>query len=423
MYEQTTLSNGLRIVTATMPHTRSAAVQFHIGVGARQERPDIGGVSHFIEHMAFKGTAARPSAVQISEAIEGVGGSMNAATDHEHTDYRVMVPSTHLSVALAVLTDMLRSSLFAPEEFEKERAVILEEISSTYDSPPEIADLVFDEMLWGAHPLGRDIAGSEESVRRITRQDLVGHVEKYYRPHAIVVSVAGNITHEEVVSQVSQLWGDMPRAQAHEGAISSPAQPVGPRVMSYRKRTEQTNFILGVPALPYTHPDRYTQDVLDILLGGGMSSRLFVEVRENRGLAYAVSSFVKSYYDVGEFGVYAAVDNGRALPALEGIMAELKRIRETPVPELELRKVKEYIKGHTMLMLERSGYVAQWAGWQELMLGRIEPIDQVLEEIEAISAEQVLELAQRLFTTDKLHLSVVGPAKAISGTQKALNLD
>jgi predicted Zn-dependent peptidase len=424
-YEKTILPNGLRVVTSTMPHTRSAAVQFYLGVGARHERPEIGGISHFVEHMVFKGTEQRPNPVQISEAIEGVGGNMNAATDHEHTNYRALVPHTYMGTAMEVLTDMLRGSRFAPEEIAKEREVIIEEISSTFDSPPEIADMVFDEMLWPNHPLGRDVAGTRRTVKRIDRTDLVDHVQRHYRPESMVISVAGNISHEDVLRQAERLWGDIPRsANGHYADSAAPDTSTnGPRVKVYKKRTEQTNIIVGVPALPYTHDLRFTQDVLDAILGCGMSSRLFVAIREDKGLAYAVSSFVKPYYDTGAFGVHAAVDNDRVEPALAAIMEELRRIKDEPVSDVEMRKVKEYIKGNTLLSLERSGYVAHWGGWQELMLDYIEHVDEVLEKIEAVTAEQVRDLAGDLFREDRMHLAVVGPARNEDDLQSRLKLN
>jgi predicted Zn-dependent peptidase len=424
-YELTTLPSGLRVITAHMPHTRSAAVQVFIRAGARNEPPELSGISHFVEHMVFKGTKRRPNPIQISEAIEGVGGAMNAATDHEHTNFRALVPSTHLAIAVDVLADMILGSEFAPKEIAKERAVIIEEINSTYDSPPEIVDLLFDEMLWGTHPLGRDIAGSKQTVRRIKRLDLIEHVRTHYRPEATVISIAGNVEHDEVLGLLEEYWvqDGSPAEAARLDEAAPPTPGDGPRVMSFRKRTEQTNLMVGVPALSYTHPDRYTQDVLDALLGGGMSSRLFVEVRENLALAYSVSSFVKSYHDVGVFGVHAAVDNDRIVPALDAIMAELKRIKTERVPEQELRKVKEFIKGHTMLSLERSGYVAHWAGWQELMLGRIDAVDDVLEKVEAVTVDDVLELAERLFKTDRMHLAIVGPVKSDDLLAEHLRLD
>jgi predicted Zn-dependent peptidase len=424
-YETSTLANGIRVVTSAMPHTRSAAVQIYLGVGARQEAPEISGISHFIEHMVFKGTERRPHPVQISEAIEGVGGMLDAATDHEHTNYRALVPSAHFATALDVLTDMLRNARFAPSDIKKERAVIIEEINATYDSPPEIADYEFDELMWGGHPLGRDVAGTRQSVRRIKRPDLIAHVEKHYRPEAIVISVAGNVTHEGVLKEVERLWGDV----AHSGQVAdfpagheAPVAQPGPRISTFKKQTEQSNLLVGVPALPYTDPARYTQDMLDGLLGGGMSSRLFVAIREDLGLAYSVSSFLKTFSDAGAFGVYAAVDNDHVKDTLGAIMDELDKIRQAPVPEVELRKVKEYIKGHTVLSLERSSYVAHWAGWQELMLGRIDSVDEVLERVEAVSAEDVLALARRLFSTEKLHLAIVGPLNGTAAFRRVLKL-
>jgi predicted Zn-dependent peptidase len=411
LYSKSTLSNGLRIVSAEMPHTRSAAVQLYIGVGARHEAPRVSGVSHFVEHMVFKGTERRPNPVQISEAIEGVGGALNAATDHEHTNYRALVPSQYFSTALDVLADMLLSARLDPADVEKERAVILEEISSTQDAPGEIVDLVSDEMMWGKHPLGQDVAGSTRSVKRIARDDLVAHIAEHYSPSNIVISVAGNVTHETAVREAERLWGDIQDRRAEGVGVSSPRVEEGPRVKVRRKRTEQSNLILCVPALPYTHPDRHVQDVLDALLGGGMSSRLFVELRENLGLAYSVGSFLKTYADVGAFGVHAAVDNEQVAPAARSIIKELYRIRDERVPEVELRKVKEYIKGHTLLSLERSGYVAHWGGWQELMLGRIETIDEVVDRIEEVTSEDVQTLAGRLFSPEAMRLAVVGPFK------------
>ncbi len=414
-YEKTTLSNGIRVITATMPHTRSAAVHFYIGAGARREPPKVAGVSHFVEHMVFKGTRRRPNPAQISEDIEGVGGNLNAATDHEQTNYRALVPYNYLHTAVDVLSDMLRGSAFLPEEVAKERDVILEEIDSTFDSPGDIADLEFDALLWPRHPLGRDVAGSKASVKRITRDDLVSHIENAYQPDRIVVSVAGNVAHDDVVEQVATRWTDMPHSRNgkyHEDV--SPSVESGPKVKFYKKRTEQVNLLVGVPALPYTHSGRFVQDVLDSILGAGMSSRLFVEIRENRGLAYSVSSFVKTYADVGAFGVHAAVDNARVDETISAIMDELGRIKLEPVSEIELRKVKEYIKGNTLLSLERSSYVAHWGGWQELQLGRIEPMDEVLDKIEAVTAEQVQALANELFKSERLHLALVGPARDAS---------
>ena len=425
-YGMTTLPNGLRIITTPMPHTRSAAVQFYVGVGARHEQPEVSGVSHFVEHMVFKGTERRPNPVEISEAIEGVGGDLNAGTDHEHTSYRALVPYGYLSTAVDVLTDILRYPRFTEEDLRKERAVIIEEISSTLDSPGEIVDLVFDGMLWPDNPIGQDVAGTKKTVKRIGRAELLAHMEHHYKPESIVVSVAGNVTHDQVVEEVERRWLDLPRGGSVPSANITPSSPLtssGPKYTGYKKRTEQTNLIMGVPALPYTSHRRYVQDVLDSLLGGGMSSRLFVELRENLGLAYSVSSFVKSFDDVGAFGVHAAVDNGAVLSALSAIISEMRRIKNEKVSDVELRKVKEYIKGHTLLGLERSGYVAHWAGWQELRLNRIDSVEQALQRVEDVSAEDIQRLAEELFTTENLHLAIVGPTSKDDDLRAVLHLD
>lgn len=425
MYKKTVLDNGLRILSYYMPHTRSAAVQFFVGVGARNEPPAKSGISHFVEHMVFKGSEHRPRAVNISEAIEGVGGSLDAGTDHEHTNYRALVPSTYFSTAVDVITDMLRRPLLAKEEIVRERDVIIEEINSTFDSPPDIVDFLFDELMWGDHPLGRDIAGSKQTVRRIKHKDLSAHLAEGYSADRIVISVAGNVTHEQVLEEIGSRWSDLAPSPAGSSLVHHAVPSMdgsGQMVKHHKKRTEQTNLIVGVPALSYTDPQRYTQDVLDAILGAGMSSRLFVEIRENRGLAYTVSSFVRSYSDTGAFGVHAAVDNGEVSPTLKGILGELHRIKEERVPAAELRKVKEYIKGHTLLSLERSGYVAHWGGWQALMLGYIQDVDEVLGRIEAVTAEDVMALAQLLFREEALRLAIVGPVKNIASLEGELRI-
>jgi predicted Zn-dependent peptidase len=373
----------------------------------------LAGISHFVEHMVFKGTERRPDPIMISEAIEGVGGHLNATTDHEHTAYSALVPSNHLSIALDVLTDMLLFAQFTLDEVERERQVILEELRSTDDSPSELNDLLFDKMLWPGHTLGLDVAGTIRSASTISASDLQAHTANFYTPDNLVVSIAGNVEHDEVVRQVEALWA---AAVPGNGAPrwDSPEQLLSvERVRLHKKRTAQTNLILGAHALPYTDERRAVQDVLDGVLGAGMSSRLFVELRENRGLAYSISSFVRTYADVGAFGIHAAIEGSNLVPTLEVLLRELDRIASEPVGEAELRKVKEYIKGHTLLSLERSGNVAHWAGWQELMLGRIESVDEVLQRVERVAPGDVLRLAADLFSRERLLLALVGPASDV----------
>ncbi len=409
MYQKTTLPNGLRILTSAMPHTRSASIILFYGVGQRYEPKEITGISHFIEHMLFKGTQRRPTAQEISEAIEGLGGSLNASTGREYTNYFAVVPSRHFALALDVLTDMLSGSRFDDEEIERERHVIIEEINSMYDSPPDLVNQLIEETMWGDGPLGRDVAGSRETVSAVTREQMLQFLQTYYTPPATVVSVAGQVEHDEVVQRVAEAFG----GQAAQTTVAVPVPVVSdqtaPRIHIFTKETEQTNVCIGLPALSYNDPDRYAQQMLDGVLGSGMSSRLFVEIREKRALAYSVGSYVQNYRDIGGFIVYAAVDNERVDSCLEGVLHQLDRVRQAPVGETELQKVKEYHKGHLLLAMESSRSVAAWGGRQELLLDRIDSIDEVLEQIDAVTPQQVQDLAQRLFTTDRLNLSLVGP--------------
>ncbi len=408
MYQKTTLDNGLRVLTSAMPHTRSASILIFYKVGARYEAKEISGISHYIEHMLFKGTQKRPQAQEISEAIEGLGGSLNAATGREYTSYSAIVPSQHFGLAFDVLTDMLQHSRFDEEEVEHERAVITEEINGTLDSPPDIVNQVLDEIMWGDQPIGRPIAGTRETVEAITRGQMLDYMAGHYLPGANLVSVAGNIEHDQVVEAVRASLG---------AAASGPVPTFSPavrdqtsqRLSIFNKDTEQAQICIGMPALSYTDPDRYVQQMLDGVLGTGMSSRLFVEIREKRALAYSVASYVESYKDAGAFILYAAVDNERVESCIQGMLHELDRMRQTPVPVEELNKVKEYHKGHMLLALESSRSVAAWGGRQELLLDRIYSVDEVIERIDAVTPEDVQKLAQRIFQEDLLSLSMVGP--------------
>jgi predicted Zn-dependent peptidase len=409
LYQKTTLDNGLRVLTSAMPHTRSASIILFYGVGQRYEPKDITGISHFIEHMLFKGTERRPTAQEISEAIEGLGGSLNASTGREYTNYFAVVPSRHFGLALDVLTDMLNGSRFDPDEIERERHVIIEEINSMYDSPPDLVNQLIEETMWGDQPLGRDVAGTRETVSAVTREQMLGFLRTYYVPPRTVVSVAGQVEHDDVVARVAAAFGTQAAQALPPDAAPATSDQTGPRIHIFGKDTEQTNVCIGVPALSYTDPDRYVQQMLDGILGSGMSSRLFVEIREKRALAYSVGSYVQNYRDVGGFVVYAAVDNEGVDSCLEGVLHQLDRVRQEPVSATELQKVKEYHKGHLLLAMESSRSVAAWGGRQELLLDRIDSIDEVLEQIDAVTPAQVQALAQRLFTTPRLNLSLVGP--------------
>ena len=422
MYQKSTLANGLRVVTSAMPHTRSASILIYYKVGARYEPKPLSGISHYIEHMLFKGTYKRPTPQEISETIEGVGGSLNAMTDVEYTAYTAVVPSRHFERALEVLTDMIGNSRFDDEEVERERAVITEEINGTLDSPPDIVNELIDEVMWGDQPIGRPIAGTRETVGSISRAQMLDYMGSHYVPQGTVVSVAGHIEHEQVVDAVEALLGGLKDGRRPPDYPPATSAQTAARVGLVNKDTEQTHLCLAVPALSYTDPDRYVQQMLDGILGGGMSSRLFIEIREKRALAYTVASYVDSLYDTGGFIVYAGVDNERVPSCIQGVLHELDRVRQEPVPAEELNKVKEYYKGHLLLALESSRSVAGWGGRQELLLDHIDTVDEVLERIDAVTTEEVQQLAGRLFQDSRLNLSVVGPFEDDAAFQKLLTL-
>ncbi len=410
LYQKTVLDNGLRVITATMPHTRSVSICIFIGSGSRYESKPKAGVSHFIEHMMFRGTEKRPTARAISEAIEGLGGTLNAGTDKEMTVYWCKVAQTHFLQALDVLADMLLHSKFDSQDIEKERQVIMEEISMSHDSPSQRVGLLIDELLWPAHPLGRDIAGSRPSVTNITQKDMLSYLEAHYLPAGTVVSVAANIGHQEVVNAVSQVMGGWSRRKRRPGYAAYREQPVEWLRVETRD-IEQAHLCLALPGLSLFHPKRFVLDLLNVILGEGMSSRLFCEIRDRLGLAYSIYSFVEHFLDSGSITVYAGVEPKNLPVVVRAILEQLGQLKET-VSESELTKAKELSKGRLLLRMENSRNVAGWIGAQEILVGRILSVDQVVSIVDAITADELRLLAEELMLGSQLRLAVVGPASS-----------
>jgi predicted Zn-dependent peptidase len=407
LYQKTILDNGLRILTSRMHHLHSVSIIFFIGVGSRYDSEAEAGISHFIEHLFFKGTTKRPTSRDISEAIEGIGGIFNGGTDKELTTYWCKVAHPHFAVALDVLVDLMLNSRFDPEEIEKERRVIIEEINMVRDSPSQRAQMLIDELLWYGHPLGRDIAGNEASVSAITRQAMLKHLGKHYRPGNTVIAVAGNMEHQAVIAGISQKlasWADQPAPPDH---IAYQEQP-GPRLHVEKRDTEQAHFYLALPGLSLFHPRRYMLDLLNVVLGEGMSSRLFTEIRDKRGLAYSIHSYVDHLLDSGSVTIYAGVEPKNLRVAIKAILEQLALIKR-PVPAVELNKAKELTKGRLLLRMEDSRNVAGWIGGQEILTGHILNIDQVLSIIDDITAEDMQQVAEELLVDSHLRLAVVGP--------------
>ena len=408
MYQRTTLDNGLRVVSAEIPHARSVSASFFIAAGSRHESDDIQGISHFIEHLHFKGTEKRPTPKDVSEAIEGVGGIFNAESGKEVTVYWSKVAKPHWPTALEVLSDLLLHSLFRSDEIEKERKVIIEELSMLFDSPADWVHLLIDHAVWGDHPLGRDVGGTRESVSAIRRDQMLGYLRTHYVPSNTVVAVAGAVDHGEVVERLADLlgeWAPAPPTRWDDGRFQQSA----PRVEFRSKRTEQAHLCLAVPGLSYVDRDRFALDLMNIVLGEGMSSRLFLKVRESKGLAYDVHSYVNHFRDTGSVVIYAGVDPDRLGEAITACLDEVEQLKQAEVPEAELARAKEFWKGRTLLRLEDTRSIAGWLGSQELLLGRILEVDEVIEQVEAVTAADIQAVAGRLFVPERLNLAVIGP--------------
>jgi predicted Zn-dependent peptidase len=420
VYQKATLDNGLRLFTANMPHTRSVSICVFVGVGSRYETGEWAGVSHFIEHMCFKGTPKRPSPKEISVAIEGVGGLINAGTDKELTVYWAKVARPHFSLALDVLVDMLLNSSFDPDDIERERQVIIEEIHLSMDAPQHQVGMLIDELLWPGHPLGRDIAGSRESVSAISRDMLLEFLAGQYLPGDTVVAIVGDINHDEVVQMISESLGKWTDQRTRSGFLPYQEQP-NPRLKIECRNTEQTHLCLALPGLPIMHPGRFTLDLLNTILGEGMSSRLFLEIRDRLGLAYAVHSYVEHFNDSGSIIIYAGVEHGNLSVTIEAILEQLALLKE-PVSESEVTKAKELSKGRLLLRMEDSRSVAGWAGAQEVLTGRVLSVEQVVSTIDAITSEEMARLASELLTASQLRLAVVGPVTAEERLEGLLNL-
>lgn len=407
MHQKTVLPNGLRIVTTTMPHTRSVSVCFFIGVGARYESDSQAGISHFIEHLLFKGTAKRPTSRDISEAIEGVGGMLNGGTDKEMTIYWARVAQPHFPLALDVLVDVLLRSRFEPEEIEKERQVIIEEIHMSRDSPGQQVHMLIDELLWPGHPLGRDIAGTDGSVAAITRPMMLDYLANKYLPENTVVAIAGNIQHQEAVDAVAQAtagWTGRQPCPTFRAYLDQP----NPRLAVEKRDTQQAHFCLALPGLSLSHPQRYVLGLLNVILGEGMSSRLFAEIRDKLGLAYSIHSYIDHFQDTGAVTIYAGVHPDKLSVALKAVTEQLALMKE-PVAEAELARAKELSKGRLLLRMEDTRGVTGWTGGQEVLTGKILTVDETVAIVDAITADQIAELANELLLGDRLRLAVVGP--------------
>ncbi len=406
-YERQVLPNGLRVLTAPMPQAQSVSCFVMYAAGSRYETPDTNGIAHFAEHMFFKGTERRPTARDIAGEIDAIGGEFNAFTGKEYTGYYVRCAAEHRDVALDVLVDMLRNSRFDAEEIDREKGVIVEEMNMYFDTPRDYIGGVYEELLYGDQPLGWDIIGRKETVRAATREMFLEYLDRWYKPARTVVGVGGRIG-DGLLERAAELLGDLEAAETGEPA---PAAPVsnGSRVKVHTKQSDQAHLCIGLPSRRLVDPDRYVLQVLATVLGGGMSSRLFTEVRERRGLAYYVYAMNQSYTDTGTLFSQAGVDIERIEEAVSTIVGELKKIADDPVPADELEKAKNFTKGRFVLQIESPHGLLTFGLRREVLEGRAQEPEEVLAGVEAVTGEDVQRVAQEVIATDALRLALIGP--------------
>jgi predicted Zn-dependent peptidase len=390
-----------------MPERHSTSVVLMFAGGSRLEEDRLGGVSHFIEHLFFKGTNRRSTSKEIADAVEGVGGFINASTDKELTVYWARVPSEHMRLGLDVLFDIVANSRLDAADVERERMVILDELRMYQDQPQDLVQNLFEELIWPGHPLGRDIAGTEESVSKLTRDDILEYADAHYRLPNLVVGCAGAL---DVAETFEMVRGSLTLREDLDGQVPDPGPgPLDdPRVLIRRRDTEQAHICLGARAFSYLDPDRYGLDLLNTVLGEGMSSRLFLNIRERLGIAYDVHSFTQKHRDTGYLGIYIGVEPRKAVDAVNAVMEELRRLGDTEVGEDDLARAKEFTKGRLRLELETTNGVAFWLTYQELLLGGIKSLEEEIALVDAVTAEDLKRAADRVLD-GPLQMAVIGP--------------
>ena len=407
--EITTLVSGLRVIVTSIPTAQSAAVAVFVGVGSRDETSRTNGLSHYIEHMLFKGTERRPTAADISEAIEGAGGGLNAYTMKELTCYWNNLPYEHAETGIEVLADMLQHSVLDVEELNRERTVVQQEIRRAHDSPGSFVGELLSRASYGDQPVGWPIAGTIETVEGVQRDDFVEHIDSFYTASNIVLSISGNVTADKVIAIAEREFDALPDGEIGPRDAADPARPAQ-YIHIDERDLEQTNLALSMAGIGHNDPDRYTLDIMLTALGRGMSSRLFKEVRERRGLAYSVSAGSARFRDIGTISVSAGVTREHQEEAIEVILAELMRLTEEPMPEDELTRTKDYAVGTFRLSLETPMALGQRRGGQLLMDDELEPPNVTVERLRAVTVEDITRVAQRLIGPRQFSLAVVGPS-------------
>lgn len=409
MYTKAVIDNGLRVITSAMPRSRSVCLVVLIGAGSCYEDDSEAGITHFTEHLFFKGTERRPTSKEISQDIEGVGGILNGGTDKELTMYWCKVASPHFDIALDVLSDLLLHSRFEEKEIERERGVVHEEIKMSLDLPQQRVNSLIDDLLWPGQPLGREVIGTKETVASITRKQMLNHVAARYMPNNTVFSIAGDIDHEETLARIEPLFSKWSAGGFSTGYKTDDEQ-TEPRLRVEPRDIEQAHLCLAVHGFSRSHPQRFAIDLLSTVLGGGMSSRLFTEIRERKGLAYDIHSYTEHFLSSGAFTIYAGVAPEKAEVAVAAILEVISQVKEKMTAS-ELTRAKELSKGRLYLRLEDSRNVALWYGGQELLTNQILSMDDVVSIVDGITLDTMKEVAEEVLTESGLSLAVTGPIK------------
>jgi len=420
-FNRTVLPNGIRILTSSFRHTNAVSIIFLFGAGSRYETPELAGASHLFEHMLFKGTPERPTPRAISEVVEGVGGTLNAFTDREVTGYWCRLAQPNYRDGIDLLSDMTLNSIFREEDIAKEKQVVYEEIRASFDSPAARASMLLDDLLWPDQPMGRDIAGSVKSVESISREEMCKYLETQYVGSNTVIAIAGNIEHQDVVDQITNSLGSL-----HDGDIlpmfPHEKKDLPKRVALEHRPTEQAHLAIGLAGFANDDPDRHALSIMSVILGETMSSRLFEEVREQRGLAYDIHSGAHFYSDCGAFVVESGIDPHRVDEAIPVILKELGKMRDG-VTEEEWTQALQLTKGRMMLRMEESRAVSSFLGIQELIRGEVQSVDEVIANISAVTKEDIKRAANRVVKPENLVLAVVGPFDDPNHFEDMLKLD
>jgi predicted Zn-dependent peptidase len=415
--ESTVLPNGIRVATECMPHVRSVSAGVWIGSGARRESAAENGISHFIEHMLFKGTTTR-SAEDIARVVDSWGGHLDAYTAKELVSYNCKVLNDHLPVAFEVMSDLVLNPLFDAADIEKEKGVILEELKMEVDNPEYLVHETFTRNFWKNHPLGRSILGTKTTIRSFDHSAVAGYYRRIYEPGNIVITAAGRMEHRQIVELASEYFGGLQPSTA--STTQAAPKPNSPLILKNKRSLEQVHLCMGVPAYPLTHERRYGSYLLSTILGGGMSSRLFQNIREKHGLAYSVFSELQLYRDTGCLAIYAGTSLDTARRVIEMTMSELRRMVTETVPEEELTRAKDHLKGSLALSLESTSSRMSNLARQQLFFGRFYSVDEMVESIDRVTTQEVRDIAQEFFAGRQVGLTVLGRLDGFDVPQQAL---